>query len=148
MRLCFGRLSVSCLLLATVVLWWKKDASLLVLLNSLDICLIPVIFFSGAKLNVLVANLGALIALTIFLTSSCCNNNCACWFAWFGTFCVFRTWLFSFAPVGCDVVHPYSYATLTNPECPAISLQSDVRSSGCCLHIVCVRYVCHLQTYF
>lgn len=28
------------------------------------------IFFSGAKLNVLVANLGALIALTIFLTSS------------------------------------------------------------------------------
>lgn len=27
-------------------------------------------FFSGAKLNVLVANLGALIALTIFLTSS------------------------------------------------------------------------------
>lgn len=70
MRLCFGRLSVSCLLFATVVLWWKKATSLLVLLNSLDICLIPVFFFSGAKLNVLVANLGALIALTIFLTSS------------------------------------------------------------------------------
>lgn len=69
MRLCFGRLSISCLLFATVVLWWKKDTSLLVLLNSLDICLIPVIVFSGAKL-VLVANLGALIALTIFLTSS------------------------------------------------------------------------------
>lgn len=70
MRLCFGRLGISCLLCVTVVLWWKKATSLLVLLNSLDICLIPVIFLSGAKLNVLVANLGALIALTIFLTSS------------------------------------------------------------------------------
>lgn len=143
MRLCFGRLRVSCLLFATVVLWWKKATSLLVLLNSLDICLIPVIFFSGAKLNVLVANLGALIALTIFLTSSVVMMVCLVW-----DLLCFQTWLFSFAPVGCDVVHPYSYATLTNPECPAISLQSDVRSSGCSLHIVCIRYVCHLQTYF